>query len=61
VAWPLTVTEDWLARAPSVGEMLALVDALRNGTLNPTQTEIVWTLHSGLALLAENEEQDVKC
>ena len=39
--------------------MLALVDALRNGTLNPAQTEIVWTLRSGLALLAEKGEANI--
>jgi site-specific recombinase XerD len=56
----LSLPEDRLAAAPSLGEMLALVDALRNGTLNPTQTEIVWTLRSGLALLAEKGEVSVK-
>jgi hypothetical protein len=56
----LSLPEDRLACAPLLGEMLALVDALRNGTLNPTQTEIVGTLRSGLALLAEKGEANVK-
>ncbi|MBI4733106.1 MAG: tyrosine-type recombinase/integrase [Chloroflexi bacterium] len=49
----LALPEDRLAQPPSPGELLALVDALRNGTLNPAQTEIVWALRSGLALLAD--------
>jgi integrase len=52
----LALPEDRLAQPPSLSEMLALVDSLRNGSLNPAQTEIVWTLRSGLALLAEMEE-----
>jgi integrase len=56
----LSLPEDRLARVPSLGEMLALVDALRNGTLNPTQTEIIGTLRSGLALLADKGEANVK-
>jgi hypothetical protein len=43
-----------------VSELFALVDSLQNGTLNPAQTEIVWTLRSRLALLAEKEETNVK-
>jgi hypothetical protein len=43
-----------------MSELFALVDSLQNGTLNPAQTEIVWTLHSGLASLAEKEETNVK-
>jgi hypothetical protein len=49
----LALPEDRLAQPPSLGELLALVDSLRNGALNPAQTEIVWTLRSGLALLAD--------
>jgi hypothetical protein len=49
----LTLPEDRLIQPPSVGEMLALVDSLRNGSLNPTQTEIVQALRSGLTLLAD--------
>jgi site-specific recombinase XerD len=56
----LSLPEDRLARAPSLGEMLALVDALRNGTLNTAQIEIVGTLRSGLALMAEKGEANVK-
>jgi hypothetical protein len=43
-----------------VSELFALVDSLQNGTLNSAQTEIVWTLRSRLALLAEKEEMNVK-
>jgi hypothetical protein len=43
-----------------MSELFALVDSLQNGTLNPAQTEIVWSLRSGLALQAEKEESDIK-
>lgn len=56
----LALPEDQMAQPPSLGELIALVDSLRNGSLTPSQTEIVWTLRSGLTLLAEKEEQDVK-
>jgi hypothetical protein len=50
---------NWPGRLPWE-ELIALVDSLRNGSLTPSQTEVVWTLRSGLTLLAEKEEQDVK-
>lgn len=53
----LSLPEDRLAQPPSLGEILALVDALRTGTLNPAQIEIVSALRSGLILLAEKEAQ----
>jgi integrase len=56
----LALPEDRMAQPPSLGELIALVDSLRNGSLTPSQTEIVWTLRSGLALLAEKEEINVK-
>jgi site-specific recombinase XerD len=56
----LALPEDQMARPPSLGELIALVDSLRNGSLTPSQTEVVWTLRSGLTLLAEKEKQDVK-
>lgn len=36
---------------PKIGELIALTDALRNGSLNPAQTEIVRALREGLGLL----------
>jgi hypothetical protein len=56
----LSLSENQLARPPSLGELIALVDSLHDGSLTPSQTKVVWTLRSGLALLAEKEEQDVK-
>jgi hypothetical protein len=53
----LSLPEDRLIQPPSIGEMLALVDALRSGTLNPTQTELVWSLRSGLTMLAKQDLQ----
>ena len=37
-----------------------MVDALRNGILNPAQLELVCALRSGLAPLAEKGETNVK-
>lgn len=51
----LLLPKDDTAEPPSVGQMIALVDALRGGMLNPAQTEIAWTLREGLALMEENK------
>lgn len=37
--------------APNVGELLALVDAFRNGTVNESQREIVDAMRAGIATL----------
>jgi hypothetical protein len=37
-----------------------MVDSLRNGSLTPSQTEVVWRLGSELTLLAEKEKKNVK-
>ena len=42
---------------PKIGELIALTDALRNGSLNPTQTEIVRALREGLGLLEDVKVQ----
>jgi hypothetical protein len=41
------------AKPPSNGQLLALVDALRGGTLNESQQETVRALRAGLVALAE--------
>jgi site-specific recombinase XerD len=56
----LALPEDRLVEPPSPGELVALVDALRNGALNLAQLELVSALRSGLALLAEKDEMNVK-
>ncbi len=38
---------------PDSGQLLALVDALRNGTLNESQQETVRALRAGIVALAE--------
>ncbi|HUH98471.1 MAG TPA: tyrosine-type recombinase/integrase [Anaerolineales bacterium] len=48
----LALPEDSTKKAPSLGELIALTDALHRGTLNPEQSEIVRTLRDGLARLA---------
>lgn len=58
----LALPEDQRSQPPCIGELLAMVDALRQGTLNASQAELVQSLHTGLAALAErdNHMKDVK-
>jgi site-specific recombinase XerD len=49
----LALPEDRLAPPPTVGVLVALVDALRQGTLSPAQAEIAMNLRAGLLALAE--------
>jgi integrase len=49
----LALPEDAVAEPPSSGQLLALVDALRSGTLNESQQETVHALRAGLVALAE--------
>jgi integrase len=56
----LALPEDQAKEPPKIGELIALTDALRNGSLNPAQTEIVRALREGLGLLEERVMEDVK-
>jgi hypothetical protein len=47
----LSLPEDSAREAPRIGELIALADALRNGSLNPAQIELVRALREGLGLL----------
>ena len=49
----LALPEDNAKEPPNIGELIALADALRNGSLNPARTEIVLALREGLALLED--------
>lgn len=49
----MALPEDAQAEPPSSGQLLALVDALRSGTLNESQQETVCALRAGLVALAE--------
>lgn len=51
----LAMPEDRLAEPLGVGQLLALVDSLRDGLLNQKQVETVRQLRIGLAALAEKE------
>jgi len=51
----LSVSEDLARKAPGLGELIALTDALHRGTLNSEQSEIVRTLREGLSYLAEQQ------
>jgi hypothetical protein len=54
--------EDCLSQPPGIGQFLALVDSLHEGTLNETQTETIRQLSAGILALTERENiiQDVK-
>jgi hypothetical protein len=58
----MALPEDRLAQPPSAGQLLALVDSLREGTLNKTQAETVRQLRAGILALTEKGRfiQDVK-
>lgn len=58
----MTLPEDRLAQPPNAGQLLALVDSLREGTLNEAQAETVQLLRVGIMAIAENENyiRDVK-
>jgi hypothetical protein len=58
----LSLPEDTRGEPPCIGQLLALVDSLREGTLNETQTEAVRQLRAGIMALTERESniQDVK-
>ena len=43
-----------------MGQLIALTDALRSGSLNPAQTEIVRALREGLGRLEDLTMEDVK-
>jgi hypothetical protein len=47
--------EDVKALPPGPGELLALVDSLRSGTLNESQTATVRFLRTGIAALTEQK------
>ncbi len=49
----LLLPENAVAEPPTSGQLLALVDALRNGTLNEAQQETVRVLRAGIVALAE--------
>jgi len=49
----LALPEDQAKEPPRIGELIALTDALRNGSLNPQQAELVRALREGLGVLEE--------
>jgi hypothetical protein len=50
----LKLPEDAVAEPLTSGQLLALVDTLRNGTLNESQQETVRALRAGLLALTES-------
>lgn len=58
----LSLPEDRLSQPASIGQLLAMVDAIRQGTLNESQVNLVQQLRNGLMALAEYENriEDVK-
>ena len=53
----LDLPEDRLSQPPGIGQLLTMVDALRRGTLNVAQIDLVQQLRNGLLLLAEHENR----
>jgi hypothetical protein len=51
----LNLLENQAISPPTPGELVALVDSLRSGTLNEQQTETVRALRAGIVTLAEDE------
>jgi integrase len=56
----LALPEDQVVLPPNPGELIALVDSLRTGTLNDHQQEVVWQLRAGLMSLAEQQGELVE-
>jgi len=58
----MALFEDAQVEPPGAGQLLALVDSLREGTLNQVQTEMIRQLRAGILALAERGSniQDVK-
>jgi site-specific recombinase XerD len=54
----LALPEDAKKEPTSIGQLIALTDALRGGSLNSTQTELVRALREGLGLLEDVKVQD---
>ena len=52
----LVLPEDRRPQPQNPGELLALVDALGNGTLNPAQRETLQALRTGILALVEWEQ-----
>lgn len=56
----LALPEDNVKEPLNIGQLIAFADALRNSSLDPVQTEIVWALREGLGLLEKQIMGDVK-
>ncbi len=56
----IALPEDQAALPPSHGELIALVDSLRTGTLNDRQQEVIWQLRAGLMSLAVQQGELVE-
>jgi Phage integrase family len=53
----LALPEDRLSPPQSIGELIAMVDSLRQGTLNASQTVLLQRLRNGLMSFAEQENR----
>lgn len=56
----LSLPEDQAKEPMSLGQLIALTDALRNGALNPQQAELVRALREGLGVLENVKVQDTR-
>ena len=55
----MALSEDAVAEPPDSGQLLTLVDTLRNGTLNESQQETVQVLRASILALAERDSRPV--
>ena len=54
----MTLQENANLAPPGYGQLLALVDSLRSGTLNDSQREAVQALRCGILALARQDSAD---
>jgi hypothetical protein len=52
----LSLPEDRLSQPVGIGQLLAMVDAIRQGTLNEAQSDLIQRLRAGLVSLADQAD-----
>jgi site-specific recombinase XerD len=56
----LVLPEDRIAAPPQIGQLIALLDSLRSGTLNASQSAALRQLRAGILAFAKHEDQVIK-
>ena len=52
----LSLPEGRLSQSVGIGQLLAMVDAIRQGTLNESQSDLIQRLRAGLMTLADQAD-----